>query len=60
MAKAVDAILDALEHGGVRCLVAIPDPAFLELLVKAQARGLTIISPIMRQQAASWPRRRRV
>lgn len=45
MAKAVDAILDALEHGGVRCLVAIPDPAFLELLVKAQARGLTIISP---------------
>lgn len=45
MAKAVDAILDALEEGGVRCLFAIPDPAFLELLAKAQARGFVLVAP---------------
>lgn len=40
-----DAILDALERGGVRCLFGIPDPAFLDLLVGAQVRGMTIVTP---------------
>jgi thiamine pyrophosphate-dependent acetolactate synthase large subunit-like protein len=45
MAGVADAILDALERGGVRCLFGIPDPAFLGLLTRAQARGFTIVTP---------------
>ncbi|WP_068083687.1 thiamine pyrophosphate-binding protein [Novosphingobium rosa] len=40
-----DAILDALEARGGRCLVGIPDPAFLALFQRAQQRGFTLLSP---------------
>ncbi len=40
-----DAILDALEARGGRCLVGIPDPAFLTLFQRAEARGFTLMSP---------------
>ncbi|WP_206238454.1 thiamine pyrophosphate-binding protein [Novosphingobium terrae] len=40
-----DAILDALEARGGRCLVGIPDPAFLTLFQRAEQRGFTLISP---------------
>ncbi|WP_343613199.1 thiamine pyrophosphate-dependent enzyme [Novosphingobium sp.] len=40
-----DAILDALEARGGRCLVGIPDPAFLALFQRAEQRGFTLISP---------------
>lgn len=45
MNDTADHLLDALVQAGVECLFGIPDPAFLSVMRKAQARGLSLVAP---------------